>query len=443
MTDPLFFATLEPLRGLGIESRHENFHLVCFDYTQVVDMLLQDGVNVFCLEKELESSSAVPHTTRHLLLHPKTQEYLETNSADVLDIAVFKPTFAIQLVLGNSPLGHKRTIKSLNAPTILSKQLENKLNFFDLCTGNAIPHTPATKMLLHTLSPVAFETMQSKNLVVQFETGWFGNKTFFINDEVDILNLIQSYSDRTVLVAPFIDGTVLTNNFVVTDKDVLQSYPFFQLNDDSDHEIRLSRLQGSTIGNVWGNLESRFTGNASAIASEIQRLTNAVGEVLQKQGFRGYAGLDFIVSEGNIVYVQELNPRFTASVQMFTLLEQTAFGTSLLEEHFGISNASQPETHFHPLHGVRIIARNTTTSAIRITENISNGIYMLEPDGTYTFVRPGYRVTDLKESEFLLFTGGENKEIRPDEEILQVQSLTIPTDTLTTLAREIKKTLLA
>lgn len=442
MTHPLFFATLEPLRGLGIESKHENFHLVCFDYTQVVDMLIEEGIQVFCLEKELESSSAIPHTTRHLLLHPKTQEYLETNSVDVLDIAVFKPTFDIKLVLGNAPIGQTRVIQSFNASTVLSKKLENKLYFFDLCYQNSIPHTPATKMLLHKLTPTLFKTMHTENLVVQFETGWFGNRTFFINNEYELMELIKGYSDRTVLIAPFIDGTVLTNNFVVTDKDVLQSYPFFQLNDDSDHEVRLSRLQGSTIGNVWEGLESRFTENASAIASEIRKLTNAVGAVLQEQGFRGYAGLDFIVSENSKVYVQELNPRFTASVQMFTLLEQATFGTSLLEEHFGISNMSQPETYFKPLQGARIIARNTTTSAIRIAENIPNGIYTLEHDETYTFKRPSYRVTDLKGNEFLLFTGGENKEIRPDEEILQVQSTAIPVDKLQSLARNLKSSLL-
>lgn len=440
---PLFFATLDPLRGLGIETKHDNFHIVCFDYTHVVDLLVQDGIRVFCLEKELAATTAIQRTTRDLLLHPKTLAYLEANSADTLQIAVFKPTFDIELVLGNTPLGQKRSIVGLNAPTALSKKLENKLQFFDLCNQNGIKHTPAQKAQLHHIPDTIFETLQADCIVVQFEQGWFGNKTFFITTPTELAALTEQYTDREVLVAPFIPGTVLTNNLVVTESNTFQSYPFFQINDELGHEVQLSRLRGSTIGNVWKSLESQFDEHASEILSEIQKITDTIGTLLRKQGFRGYAGLDFIVSENNEVYVQELNPRFTASVQMFTLLEQAAIGTSLLEEHFGISNTSQPETYFQPLRGARIIARNTTSSAIQITERIPNGIYTLNADETYTFVRPSYCATDLKNDEFLLFTAGENRDISSDEEILQVQSLTIPPDTLITLARTIKKTLIS
>lgn len=440
---PLFFATLDPLRGLGIETKHDNFHIVCFDYTHVVDLLVQDGIRVFCLEKELAATTAVQRTTRDLLLHPKTLAYLEANSADTLQIAVFKPTFDIELVLGNTPLGQKRSIVGLNAPTALSKKLENKLQFFDLCNQNGIKHTPAQKAQLHHIPDTIFETLQADCIVVQFEQGWFGNKTFFINTPSELAALTEQYTDREVLVAPFISGTVLTNNLVVTESNTFQSYPFFQINDEPGHEVQLSRLRGSTIGNVWKSLESQFAEDTPTILSEIQKITDTIGTLLRKQGFHGYAGLDFIVSENNEVYVQELNPRFTASVQMFTLLEQAAIGTSLLEEHFGISNTSQPETYFQPLRGARIIARNTTSSAIQITERIPNGIYTLNADETYTFVRPSYCATDLKNDEFLLFTAGENRDISSDEEILQVQSLTIPPDTLITLARTIKKTLIS
>jgi len=346
-------------------------------------------------------------------------------------------------VLGNTPLGQKRSIVGLNAPTALSKKLENKLQFFDLCNQNGIKHTPAQKAQLHHIPDTIFETLQADCIVVQFEQGWFGNKTFFINTPSELAALTEQYTDREVLVAPFISGTVLTNNLVVTESNTFQSYPFFQINDEPGHEVQLSRLRGSTIGNVWKSLESQFAEDTPTILSEIQKITDTIGTLLRKQGFHGYAGLDFIVSENNEVYVQELNPRFTASVQMFTLLEQAAFGTSLLEKHFGISNTSLPETYFQPLRGARIIARNTTSSAIQITERIPNGIYTLNADETYTFVRPSYCATDLKNDEFLLFTAGENRDISSDEEILQVQSLTIPPDTLITLARTIKQTLIS
>lgn len=439
---PIFFATLDPLRGLGIETKHSNFHLICFDCTQVVDMLLEDGVQVFCLEKELGAPITIPRTTRDLLLHPKTQAYLESTSTDTLSIAVFKPTFDIELVLAKTPLGQRRTIVSLNASAILSKKLENKLSFFDLCNENNITHTPAQKMSLHAIHKTIFKTLETDHLVIQFEQGWFGNRTFFLRTPDELNNLKQQFTEREVLVAPFVTGTVLTNNLVVADDNIYQSYPFFQINDDSAYEVQLSRLQGSTIGNVWKDLESNFAQGTSVILGEVQRMTNAIGVLLREKGFRGYAGLDFIISEDNTVYVQELNSRFTASVQMFTLLEQETFGTSLLEEHFDLTNKTTPDTYFQPLHGARVLARNTNISPIRITDMLRNGIYSLREDGTYDFMRPDYRVTDLKDGEFLLFTANENREISPDEEIFQVQTLEIPPHNLTALARTLKKDLL-
>ncbi len=448
MNDPIIFVTLDPLRGLGIEKRYDNFHLVCFDYTPVVDMLMSEGISVFCLEKEAPEIS-LPHSTRHLLTHPLVQEYILGNSTRIVNIAVFKPTFSIPHVLGKTSLGTTRQVYSLNADVKITKKLENKLHFFNLCLRNNLPHTPAQVQHLHTLE---FEE-QSKKLgtpfVIQFETGWFGNRTFFIHEQESLKKLQKQYSNRQVLIAPFIKGPVLTNNIMVGNTHTYQSYPFMQLNDTAESMPKLSRLPGSTIGNVWGSLDGILGKYTNTVVQTIYTYTEQLGSILRDMGFRGYAGLDFLISEAGEVFLQELNPRFTASVQMITQLEEEAIGSSLLDLHFrtfGINllqdTVYETDEYFLQLSGCRVIARNTHDAAMQLADTMSSGVYTVQKDNSVTFDHPGYQTTLLAPDQCHIFFADSKRNINPDEEIFQIQSTSLPPQKVEELARSIKSGIL-
>lgn len=448
MNDPIIFVTLDPLRGLGIEKRYDNFHLVCFDYTPVVDMLMSEGISVFCLEKEAPEIS-LPHSTRHLLTHPLVQEYILGNSTRIVNIAVFKPTFSIPHVLGKTPLGTTRQVHSLNADVKITKQLENKLHFFNLCLRNNLPHTPAHMQHLQTLE---FEE-QSKKLgtpfVIQFETGWFGNRTFFIHEQESLKKLQKQYSNRQVLIAPFIKGPVLTNNIMVGTTHTYQTYPFMQLNDTAKTIPRLSRLPGSTIGNVWGPLDGILGKYTNTVVQTIHIYTEQIGTILRDMGFHGYAGLDFLISEAGEVFLQELNPRFTASVQMITQLENEAIGSSLLDLHFrefGIDlphhSYYEPAVYFEELSGCRVIARNTHDAAMQLADTMSSGVYTVQKNNSVKFDHPGYQTSLLAPDQCHIFIANSKRRINPDEEIFQIQSTSLPPQKVEELARSIKSGIL-
>ncbi len=83
-----------------------------------------------------------------------------------------------------------------------------------------------------------------------------------------------------------------------------------------------------------GNIGPLPTDNA--LTAELTR----IGEALRPFGLRGLIGVDFILS-GDRVLVLEVNPRYTASVELY----ERALGRSLLAEHIAHFETSRP----HPL----------------------------------------------------------------------------------------------
>lgn len=441
---PIFYVTTDPIRALGIEDEYEEFYVICTDYTDVVYMLEKKGITTYCIEKEL-GKDAVMRNSRKLLLHEDVQEFILNHSANDVGIVFFKPLFSLDTVVATTKLGKKRNIISLNASPSLSSLLENKLNFLEICTRNTIAHPES---FVENLQNLSFEIVQKQvgtKAVVQFERGWFGNRTFFVSTADDLEKIRAAYSNRKVKVSQFIPGTTLTVNGVVTDKVTYQTYPFIQINDDPHAHTPLAGMQGSTIGNVWTDLESYFGTKITTVTTEIYRMVLAIGTIIREMGYRGFFGVDILVGDNAQVFMQEINPRFTASTQMISQLENEKFGDSLLKQHyqtFGIQFESQKvykEDYFtRQLNGARVVARHVGRKKVTITNAPHSGVYSVVNDD-FTFVAPSYDVSSLDNSKIILHTVGEKLEVSVHEQMFEVQSKNHQGGQLLEYARTIKK----
>ncbi|MCA9392125.1 ATP-grasp domain-containing protein [candidate division WWE3 bacterium] len=440
---PIFFIVNDPLRAVGLEKKYPNLHIVCIDYNEIVDWLVNDGVKVFCLEKELGTQNEMFRNTRDLLTRDEVVDYILTNSNDVVGLVFFKPMIGIEDALSRTVLSSKRQVKLLHPDSKLASKLENKIFFHELLEKHRIKHP---RSFIKSLSSVSHDEVIGKfpnGYVIQFARGWFGNATYFITAKDELVSLQKDNRDRIVKISEYVPSTVLTNNIVVAKSQTYQTYPFLQITDQSGE---LSRYRGSTVGNHWVGADAMPFNNPLAVVEEVRNLTEMLGEVLRSQGYSGFAGLDFLVSEEDEVFVQEINPRFTASAEMITQMEMARFGNSLQSLHFGLFgfNVSQkdpnPATFFEALSGVRVVARNTGTEELVIGTKFDNGVYSLSSE-SFDHVRAGYDVASLADKEAIIYTASKNRRVNTDQEIIQLQSLTLTKDEALQQVKKIKKEL--
>ncbi len=438
---PIFYLSNDSWRGVGMEGIYDNYYVISVDDSPYIDFLDEHGVKTFSLARHLDNPNPIVRNTRKLVLHPLVQDFILQNSTRKVGIVFFKSQFDVVKALAESELGKKREIISLNPKTVVAKRLENKINFYNLCVGNEIPTPKSTIINLHSINYEDAVLTFKEGFVVQFEVGWFGNKTFFINSLADLLSLQEKYKDTQVKVSSFIKGTVLTNNVVVGRKEIYQTYPFLQITDKSR---ALARNLGSTVGNAWLSETELPVENASNVVATIRNLTNTLGEIARLQGFVGYSGFDFLISENGEVFAQEMNARFTASTPMVSVLEREAFGASILDEHyraFGIElklKTLQAEDYFNSLSGSRIVVRNTLSETLTVDSHPKNGVYYLNGNDN-GFKSSDFDLTATNENEFVLTTVSSGREVNPDQEVAHLMSKTNNYEKIKEKAKQVKE----
>ncbi|PIZ45763.1 hypothetical protein CO180_00710 [candidate division WWE3 bacterium CG_4_9_14_3_um_filter_41_6] len=440
---PIFYVTTDPLRALGIEDYYDEFFVICIDYTDVVDILIKRGISIFCVEKEL-GKNVVVRNSRKLLLNDAVQEFILEHSTNDVGVIFFKPLFSLDTVISSTKLGKNRTVVSLNASPSISSLLENKLNFLEICTANKIAHPDSFVDHLNNLSYSLIQKRLGNDSVVQFERGWFGNRTFFVSLPSDLEKLQKLYTNRKVKISKYISGITLTVNAVVNDENVYQTYPFVQLNDEPHSTQPLARMQASTIGNSWTDLTVFFGKVTDVIVSDIYQMVKTVGSVIRELSYKGFFGVDVLVDAYGRVYMQEINPRFTASTQMISSLEDKSFGNSLLKEHyrtFGVQfkqgNALPENYYTRQLLGSRVICRNVDRKGKLVVSAPKNGVYAYQ--GTeFEFQKGLLAIHSINPDEFILLSVGDNHRVSPDEQLFEIQSKGLSHEQLLSYARKIK-----
>ncbi len=252
-----------------------------------------------------------------LLSLPDTLNYITANSRSRSRrpaIVAFKPSAKVNL------LCQKHNFLYLANPAPLSRRLENKIHFAQLCQHYRLP-TPPCRLI--KLSPSTFRQAQSEfgsSLIIQTGFGWAGNSTFLFDSWDQASQKIPLKS--LVKVSPRLTGYTLTNNCCLTKSGLIQSPPAVQFTGITG----LTDNPFATVGRQW----PAFT--ATDILAQVTDITNKFGQILSSLNYRGYFGLDFFVSR-NQVYLLECNPRLTASFAFYHHLEQSAGYTPLFLLH--------------------------------------------------------------------------------------------------------------
>lgn len=194
-------------------------------------------------------------------------------------------------------------------PSQITRLLEDKIKFYELCQKNNFPLIPAFIAPFTQKSFIHAQKIFGSKLVTQTHFGWAGNSTHLALNFSDISSRI---ANKTLTkFSPYLPGYSLLNNCCLGRHGLLQSPPALQYTGLKS----LTHNPFATVGRQWPSLAP------ANIINKINQITTEFSEkILTPLNYRGFFGLDFLIS-GNQVYLLECNPRLTASFAFYTQME--------------------------------------------------------------------------------------------------------------------------
>lgn len=343
----IFFVTADLKRGLGLDGILPDYHIICGHYDPLILQLRKQGMQIFCLEEKGIVIEKKYNNTGKILENDETVNYINKKSKETPIVMYFKPSRKIDYLLDKYKWNKAGNSSDFN------ECYENKIYFTRFLQKYFSDlGIPSLTDRLNKLSFAELIKTYSRPYVIQFGHGWAGKTSFFIENEKDFLNLSQKYPDTFVKVSKFIRGFTVLNNCCIYQNKILVSPPAVQIS-------AVKKLYPSpfvTCGRQW---PAKFISEKQE--EEINRISQQVGSVMQKNGYKGFFGLDFLTEESTgKIYLSEINARLTASSAFFTKLELGCGKIPLILYHLAsFLNLSLPDfDHDYPkFKGSQIIFR--------------------------------------------------------------------------------------
>lgn len=304
----VFFITPDFKRGLGLEGILPEYHIICGYFDSLIPMLRKQGVQIFCLEEMGFYDEKKFNNTGKIMENEETVSYINKKSKETPVIMYFKPSKKIDYVFDKH-----RWIKAGNNYD-LNECFENKI-YSSRLFKKYFPEVEISSLTgrLNKLSFSKLIETFSLPILVQFGHGWAGKTTFLIKSENEFQNLYKRYPETVVKVSKFLEGFSVLNNCCIYQDKILVSPPAVQIS-------AINKLYPNpfvTCGRQW---PAKFI--SAEQGEKISGISHKVGSIMQKKGYKGFFGLDFLVEKATgKIYLSEINARLTASSSFFTKLE--------------------------------------------------------------------------------------------------------------------------
>lgn len=337
----IIYVTRDIERALGAEP-DENFIILSNDtkYGQIIKNKFPNFVHL------IKSEGNELLGTTELIAHPQSRTLLEPNSS----ILVFKNTQRVE-----SEISSKGLI-AINPKSILSERVENKLSQIRWL-GDLAKYLPP-----HTIKIAKLINWKNTPFIIQWAHGHTGDGTILIKDREILDNIQAKFPERMARLTNYIEGPSFTVNVVVSKEKILManvSYQITGLQPFTDNEF-------STIGNDWGYAKKFLNEND---LNYIKNIVRDIGSKLQRDGWKGLFGLDFIMDKySRKIYLIEINARQPASTTFESQLQ-------ILQRERGHDGITTFEAHLKallelPIDQNIIAIENGAQIVQRITKNI-------------------------------------------------------------------------
>ena len=358
-----FFLIVENYLDINLHPYLNNFYPV-YAYKNDSQKLLQSQkIPYFCLEEQ--GVSLQQKNSGRLLSESKTIEYInqicqQTNTKAA--IVPFKPSARIE------KLCQQHSWKLIANPAKINRFFEDKIQFQKICDESQLPTIPSQIITLNSDNFNKTQSELGKNLVLQTHFGWAGNSTFLVSSYSEALS--HAPQNSPVKLSTYLQGYSLLNNCCLTPKGLIQSPPALQYTGLTP----FTSNPFATVGRQWPSLAPDY------VISQVNSLTQKFSQILSKNNYLGFFGLDFFVSQDQ-VFILECNPRLTASFALYTHMEISQNLDPLFYFHLlAFTNpqleidvpTQQKKFENKQLVGSEIIYKNNTTHTFqKISQNIA------------------------------------------------------------------------
>ncbi len=381
----IFFIIPEIRYGIGlIEQSSEPMTIVTSNHHAAIQHLRKKGQQVVCLA-ELGLN---PWLEAHQILNePAVQSLIQALPSGERKLITFKISPRFEL------LAKQLDAIVLMPSSPLNRFWEDKNKGMSVLAAAGVPVKQSWSGLFQSQTYAALvDYLGSTSLVVQKPRGMAGNSTYFVHTEADWQRLAAEVgTNPLVKISPYYQGQPYTVNCVLNATGCYHSYPMYQITGDR----RFTRYPGGTCGiDMTGARQF-----SSQFLEKLTQIIQVIGRELEKSGFGGWFGLDFLVGSDDEITIIEINPRFTASISLFSQAQYRAFSASFWQ--LALDRTLAKSITAQPLPYTSLILRNVSDQDVVIHQQFVSGIYA-ENNGQFALVKETVWLADLESSQHYL-----------------------------------------
>lgn len=407
----IFFLLPEIRYGIGlVEQVADPVCIVTSHKHQAVDEMQAQGQDIICLE----SVGLAPVNQAHQMLE------LDLIRARILQLPkAERKILTFKITPRLTKLALELEAEVLMPPYQLNRFWEDKNKGMSELTKVGLPTKPGISGAFATFD---YQTIVNQwhysKLVIQKPRGMAGSSTYFVENEMQWHELSNVLHNTLVKITPYIEGDPFTINCVLNQTGIYHGYPMFQITGDK----RFTRYSGGTCG-------VDMTGSRvfdPAFLKKLDDIVQRIGTALQKTDFWGWFGIDFLINKKGEIVIIEINPRFTASISIFSQAQNYFLGASFWQAY--IDRTKKLPNMSKPFPITSLILRNTSTESFKVKNSLSSGIY--EKNGTsFNLKKQTTKISDLFPharddltdlASFLVVAKSAGTEIQPDGEFATI-----------------------
>lgn len=291
----------------------------------------------------------------------------------------------------------------------LLKTLSNKKTTRNMLR-NLVPIVPFQILDSSIANEMSNLFKESESLIFQEYHSSGGHGTHLVNSS-DV-SKIQSFHGNKFMVSPYFEKSVPVNIHLMIGKNDLLFFP---------GSIQIIKLIESKLLYLGADYIT-FLNLGNNILQQIREYSLKIGYYLQELGYRGVLGIDYLVTEQEIMF-SEVNARFQASTPLLNIALQQAELPSMQEMQIACFEdqklPKQQEIDNLVIPYSMISYTNTSwKKTYNLKENISEEVYRIDTDG---FISEEYLDNNVYLFKYIFSTNCTS--ITPDMTVVTYENL--------------------
>ncbi|MDD2656413.1 MAG: ATP-grasp domain-containing protein [Patescibacteria group bacterium] len=290
----IIYVTRDIERATGFDLSNPNYYIIS-NSCDFAKQIAKDKNNILLIEAEKQID------TWELLEKSESKNFI--NKIIDPQILVFKPTTQIEKICAEN------NWKLLNPSATLANKVEQKISSVNWLAEDS-KYFPDVQ--IDICENIKFN---DKKFILQFNQSHTGSGTMLIESKKQLDEIKNKFPKRDCKTSRFVEGILLTNNNVVTDKETMLGNINYQITGLEP----FTKNKFATIGNDWGLAHKLLNEN---LLKQYQEIVEAIGKRLRRENWRGLFGVDIIwETKTNKLYLIEINARQPANTTFESQLQ--------------------------------------------------------------------------------------------------------------------------